>query len=226
MYQELTELDEFAFSNIRQIAVTKKPKVYTFGIVPRAKGSNDLSPDSFKDTALFNRLVRYGELYVPFNFTTIQLCVERTPKKIKSDDKKYVVAFGGQYLQGELEMDISGVTVSRDIRYKPYIVNCPFSIHEAVGYNCNLIYYTIDDNSKYPTRRSIMDYEGIYDGSHWKIVLRLNGEPPVYYDKKGFPKSYKVRKVEEAVEVIREQLSLVHQLMRNAQEEATRSSFK
>jgi len=216
-HRDQIELDEISFRELKYITDNEKAKTLVFGFVRQPKAANDLSRDSFKYPALFMKLMRFGEMYVGIPFTTIQIAINKKIKKIKNCDGDIFAVAYGRYSGGDV--DISGQKLN--IRNRPIIIqkDTEFSIEDAEGNCVRLLYYITSNHVDFPCKKRLSNYEGVNVDNEWKISYRELGVPVIFYDKSGFPKTYKPMKyVEEPALDEHQNLLPIHRLMAKAQE--------
>lgn len=218
-YRDCIELDEFCFRELRILLDNEKPKTLVFGFVRQPKAPLDLSKDSFKYPNVFAKLMRWGEMYCGIPFTTIQLCINKKPKNIKnSEGEKFIVGFGS-YTGSELVVN----KIENNIRHRPHILaqSTEYTINDITnGYCYILLFYSTSNRSDFPSTKRLSQYEGLMVDNEWKISYRELGVPVVFYDKSGFPKTYKpIKYVEEAPVETHANLLPIHRLMAIVQEE-------
>ena len=154
----------------------------------------------------------------------LQVCINKKPKNIKnSQDEKFVVGFGS-YTGGELVIN----KIENNIRHRPYILaqSTEYTVNDLInGHSILLLFYSTTPHADYPTNKRLSQYEGLMIDGEWTISYRELGVPVVFYDKTGFPKTYKAMKyVEEAPLDIHQNLLPFHRLMAEAQEQSVSNS--
>ena len=180
--QQLAELDEYAFKELREYLSKNKIKSGVYGM-----DKIDLSKNSWLHPKLLYLLLKYALVHVPIPFTSIKVNVSR-PEKIKG--LSYIVGFGS-YTGGELVLNGQ----ENSIWHRPLIFNgsdIKHSVKSFVGKRWTIVFYTGNQ-----TVRKLSDYEPVVrreDGA-WVIAFRKDDGSTVYLDKEnGLPQPVKDRK--------------------------------
>jgi len=195
----LPEIDESMFQPLVE-HLSKGIKV--FGMAPVRGTTPDISKASWTDPRLHYLLMKFGLMYVPIPFTSVQ--ISDSSKELKFDRQSrgttYIVAFGS-FTGGELVLK-GDMDVHYNIRHRPMIfdTNCPYYTNEAVGKRWTIAFYSLKPKA---WLRQLSDYEAVvYDGV-WVIAWYRPGEKPVYLSKKnGLPRPKNKKKIKEVKEPV------------------------
>jgi len=177
--QQLPELDEYAFKDLREYLSNNKIKSGVYGM-----DKIDLSRNSWLHPKLLYLLLKYALVHVPIPFTSIKVNVSR-PEKIKG--QSYIVAFGN-YTGGELVLN----GPENSIWHRPLVFHgsdIKHSVKTFVGKRWTIVFYTGNQ-----TVRKLSDYEPVVVGGAWVIAFRKEDGSTQYLDKEnGLPQPLKVR---------------------------------
>lgn len=230
--RELPELDESAFRDLithltsKRIAVNRyrgrvgEGRSQCFGMVRKRCQAPDLSRQSWMDARLHHLLMKFGSLYVPIPFTSIQindsfLCASHKDKH--NDGDSYIVGFGS-YTGGELVLK-NPTDTDYNIRHRPLLFNGAEIEHytkQFTGRRFTLVYHTLIPPPKAPMTAKLTDYEACVVNGSWVIAWRKEGHPVQYLDRKnGLPHPMKGRntkqKKAEAAQATNNALELIRQ---------------
>jgi hypothetical protein len=242
----LPELDEYAFKDLiehlskHNIPINKYRKSVgdgrsqAFGMVRKRSMPPDLSRNSWCDPRLHYLLMLFARLHVNIPFTSIQVndslaCMPH--RDIHNVGESYIVAFGN-FMGGELVMELPGGKKEFNIRHRPMLFNgseITHSVNAFTGRRWSLVYHTIEVPKKLPMVRTLNDYEAVVRNGEYVIAFYKPGEPVEYLSKKnGLPHPLKgrVKKIKEepSQRVLKNpNMTLAQNLMLDAHESSSES---
>jgi hypothetical protein len=167
--QQLTELDEYAFKDLREYLSNNKIKSGVYGMDKKS-----ISRNSWLHPRLLYLLLKYALMHVPIPFTSIKVNVSK-PEKIKG--LAYIVGFGN-YTGGELVIDDQ----ENSIWHRPLVFNGSDIKHHVKpfqGKRWSIVFYTNN-----PTVQKLSDYEPVVVDGKWVLACRTT---ETYLDKDNPP---------------------------------------
>ena len=167
--QQLQELDEYAFKDLREYLSNNKIKSGVYGM-----DKTDISRNSWLHPRLLYLLQKYALVHVPIPFTSIKVNVSK-PAKIKG--LSYIVSFGN-YTGGELVIDGQDY----NIWHRPMVINgsdIKHTVKPFRGKSWSIVFYTNN-----LTVRKLSDYEPVVVDGKWVLASRID---EVYLDKDNPP---------------------------------------
>lgn len=191
----MNELQRKALPVNHDRAMAGTGKSQAFGIIRRWSYRPWLSRNTWMRPHLWQMLLDFAAAHVPIAWDAIQVNDNYSSQPHRDKGNKglsYIVGFG-DYTGGQLSLDVSGATMSVDIRHRGYLFNGAETLHWTEpweGHRYSLVFFSIEWPTKFTpyriTSRLVEDGTEITDEYDHSIVV---------LDKKG----HLVRTIQEGV---------------------------